>query len=66
MLLADVYQVLVDDDRIAWGDEFSLASQAAEHVWGPCESFAGMRVSDVRRWHDIVFRSRIARDEMQT
>ncbi len=65
MLLADVYQVLNPDDRVALGDEFSLASQAAEHIWGPCDSFVGHLVREVAQGGRIVFRRRIARDEVQ-
>ncbi len=65
MLLADVYQVLNPDDRVALGDEFSLASQAAEHIWGPCDSFVGHRVSEVSQQGRIIFRRKIARDQVQ-
>lgn len=62
MILADVYQVLTDNDRVARGDEFALASIADKHIWGPCESFVGRRVCDVADNGKIVFRRRIAQD----
>ena len=63
MLLRDVYQILEPDTKILAGDEFSLASIADQHVWGPCDSFVGKRVCDVSQRGRIIFRRRIARDE---
>lgn len=65
MILADVYQVLTGNDKIAKGDDFALASIAAEHVWGPCVSFVGYFVREVSQGDRIIFRRRIARDEVQ-
>lgn len=64
MILSDVYQVLEPDDKIAKGDEFQLASIADKHIWGPCDSFVGRRVGDVSQRGRIVFRRRIAQDEV--
>jgi hypothetical protein len=65
MLLKDVFQVLEDDVRLAKGDEFALSGIADQHIWGPCESFVGHLVRDVSQRGRIIFRRRIARDEVQ-
>lgn len=68
MQLADVYQVLDQPDtRIARGDEFTLASLAAEHIWAPCDSFVGKRIGELDKASraTLIFRRRIARDELQ-
>lgn len=66
MLLSDVYQILEPDDKIAKGDEFQLLSIADEHIWGPCVSFVGRRVHDVHDNGRIIFRRRIAQDQIST
>ncbi len=64
MILSDVYQVLEGETKIVKGDEFALASIADKHVWGPCDSFVGRRVIDVAQNGRIIFRRRIAQDEV--
>lgn len=64
MLLSDVYQILEPDDKIAKGDEFALLSIADKHIWGPCDRFVGRRVKDVHDRGRIVFRRRIAQDQL--
>lgn len=66
MLLSDIYQLLKEDDKIIRGDQWTLASIAAEHIWAPCESFIGRRVGDVHDSGRIVFRRCIAKDAVST
>ena len=63
MILHDVYQVLTDDDKLVHGDQFAIASIAATHIWGPCDSFLGKYVRDVSQRGRIIFRRPIAKDE---
>jgi hypothetical protein len=58
MYLNDIYRTLDSDERILASDQWTLASLLAsnQHVWAPCDSFAGRRTRDIADRNRIVFR----------
>lgn len=47
MILADLYRLLEDEERILPGDQWKLSSMSDE-FWHPVDSFIGKRVRDLR------------------
>lgn len=64
MHLKYVYRTLNNEERIVFGDEWTLASLLNSNldVWAPCDSFLGRRAEELADRGRIIFRRREYRE----